>query len=59
MANIMYWTARFICEYFKLEQSQLISEQSPLTMGQIQSIPFILMGIIIAVSLNLKREPIV
>jgi len=57
LANIMYWTARFICEYFKLEQSQLISESSPLTMGQIQSIPFIIMGLIVAVALNIKREP--
>jgi prolipoprotein diacylglyceryltransferase len=26
-------------------------------MGQIQSIPFILMGIIVAVALNIKKEP--
>ncbi len=57
IGNIMYWTARFICEYFKLEQSQLISDSSPLTMGQIQSIPFIIMGIIVAVALNIKKEP--
>jgi phosphatidylglycerol---prolipoprotein diacylglyceryl transferase len=56
LANILYFSARFFCEYFKLEQSQLISESSYLTMGQIQSIPFILMGILVAFSLNLKKE---
>lgn len=56
LGNIMYWTARFICEYFKLEQSQSMPEGSVLTMGQIQSIPFILMGIIVAVALNIKKE---
>ncbi len=57
LANILYWSARFFCEYFKLEQSQLISEGSPLTMGQIQSIPFIIMALIVALLLNLRKEP--
>jgi phosphatidylglycerol---prolipoprotein diacylglyceryl transferase len=57
LGNIFYFSARFICEFFKLEQSQSMPESSILTMGQIQSIPFILMGIIVAVVLNVEKGP--
>jgi phosphatidylglycerol---prolipoprotein diacylglyceryl transferase len=42
---LLLFLFRFFVEFFKEEQSSLISPSSPLTMGQLLSLPFILLGI--------------
>lgn len=43
---IFIFTFRFFIEFFKTEQSRIISSEVFLTMGQILSIPFILLGLV-------------
>ncbi|MGE5195875.1 MAG: prolipoprotein diacylglyceryl transferase [Anaerolineae bacterium] len=41
---ILLFSSRFVLEFFKEEQSALLSAGSPLTMGQYLSLPFIVLG---------------
>ena len=53
---ITYFSGRFIVEYFK-EYQTLNSSTSALTMGQILSIPFVVIGIIMLyICLNRKNK---
>ncbi|RLA64579.1 MAG: prolipoprotein diacylglyceryl transferase [Epsilonproteobacteria bacterium] len=55
IANILFASARFVMEYFKVKQSQSIANDSFLLMGQYLSIPFIALGVIVLIYLNRKK----
>lgn len=51
---IGFWSLRFICEFFKMTQSDLVTNNDLLTMGQWLTFPFIFWGIWILV--NIKKN---
>jgi len=55
IGNILFFSARFLIEYFKVKQSELITDQSFLLMGQYLSLPFILFGIFFLIYLKRKN----
>lgn len=55
IGNILFFSARFVMEYFKVKQSQSITDDSFLLMGQYLSLPFILLGILILFYFNRKK----
>ncbi|MBN2479207.1 MAG: prolipoprotein diacylglyceryl transferase [Parachlamydiales bacterium] len=51
---ILVFTFRFFIEFLKVRQSEIITDQSFLLMGQILSIPFVILGIFFLFYSNLK-----
>lgn len=52
---LLVFTFRFFIEYLKLPQSQIISE-NVLNMGQILSIPFIILGVALLITYSLRKK---
>jgi len=55
---LLVFTSRFYIEYFKLPLSQLVGEEPLFNMGQLLSIPFILLGAALIIYYLLKRRKI-
>jgi prolipoprotein diacylglyceryl transferase len=47
LGNILYFLVRFIVEFFKVKQSQIISQNAQLLMGHYLSLPFIILGLVL------------
>lgn len=45
LGNILFFSARLVLEFFKEKQSEVINETPGLFMGQLLSVPFILLGL--------------
>lgn len=54
---IILWTLRFIDEFFK-ENQEAFEENLPLNMGQILSIPLVLLGIFILIRIRLNEKKV-
>jgi len=56
IGNILFFSARFVLEYFKVKQSQSLTDDSLLLMGQYLSIPFVLFGIVLLIFINRHKK---
>ncbi|MCB1180810.1 MAG: prolipoprotein diacylglyceryl transferase [Chlamydiia bacterium] len=53
---ILIFSFRFLIEYIKLPQSELLKEDSWLNMGQMLSLPLILLGIVLVATYSMRQR---